>query len=461
MPQDRPLDAERSEARPAEPRLSLVSLAREQANARTEIDLFATAAGTGLGKMLVAGAGDALTRHTLAAPIIQRSGVGEWWQKASSTKTQSVFLQERASIVECTRAVDFAEQVRDAVAAGHNAQRAPLTEFGRVFKQASDAAGVLRAQSDSFTRIASARDAATAVREIDRTLMDFGTSLGADDLKGLRNYKQLIAEGQFTGELAAAYRMEVCFTATDLERKAVALAGSSVDGLKKQYVFLESLVPHAETIVSELGTEREVRAGTKLFAREWPVGRALESYADYAVRLKNANAEIKAAQLNLETQLASGGEQLMPRGGHGARLIRGVGLSTLSMATGYGVDLAIGKVFGIAGLEQRNNGARFAVDGCLVPALIMSDLPARFKLPVAVAAFAASRANNFVSTTDFLSPNIAKVLKPNQADTYLLGAAVMAPLVGRYRAAAIASAVGIGRLVNYVAPEEKREQKSL
>lgn len=66
-----------------------------------------------------------------------------------------------------------------------------------------------------------------------------------------------------------------------------------------------------------------------------------------------------------------------------------------------------------------------------------------------------------------ISPGLSTLIQPNHADTSLTGAAVMAPLGGRYKAAAIGGALAIGRVVNYFlqsdneSPDRKIEPKSL
>lgn len=70
------------------------------------------------------------------------------------------------------------------------------------------------------------------------------------------------------------------------------------------------------------------------------------------------------------------------------------------------------------------------------------------RLPLAATAFGAGRAANCITADTSLSPRMAKLLTPNHADSILTGAAVMAPISGRYKAAAIAGALVTGRVVS-------------
>lgn len=123
----------------------------------------------------------------------------------------------------------------------------------------------------------------------------------------------------------------------------------------------------------------------------------------------------------------------------------GIGLSCIFTAGGYGIDRAIaGQDF----KDTNSGGARLAVDGCLVPAFLLNDMPLKYRIPLAATAFGAGRARSAIASDFTLAPRWEHVLRPNQADTFLTGGAVMAPLGAKYKAFAIAGALAAGRAVN-------------
>ena len=196
------------------------------------------------------------------------------------------------------------------------------------------------------------------------------------------------------------------------------------------------------------GTAEEVAAGNKLFINDSRAAIAARDYGYYSSQVEAQTTKLNQGKLNITSRLNPA--SLPEFGAPGAILYKTMGWSGLSTAAGYAADSLISSATGIEMVDRHgNHGARLAIDGALVPAMIMSDVPMRYKAPLAVAAFAGGRAVSYFQANESISPRMSHLLQPTTSDTVLLGGAIMSPLSAKYKAAAIAAALVIGRAVNY------------
>lgn len=469
MPQDVPGEMSRRELADTSSQLSFLSLHKEQP---TDFAIAFSASAFTSGVVA-----DVLTRNTLLTPISERQGLARWWETNSSDATKEIFATQRNG-VEAARAV-IANAEAEGVKAADAFLRSvdSLDNIGRhiarhdlhLTSPLRHRAEVLAKEVDSLTRILDAKPDRVGA-EVERAIRTGSTELTPATRAILREYQDLVMREYKMVPEAAALRPEIHDAVSALRGESVRVSDEAVrmQQIPRRIEFLTNIMSHKPSdITAVLGNAAEVEAGTKLFETHSGIGQRLTRHIEIMAAGDAASAEVRLARTGLVKELAYGAKPLMPSAEYlqtgAGRVVKAFGLATISMGVGYGADSAIGKLFNLNNGDSQTAqpGARLAIDGCLVPALIMSELPTKFKLPAAAAAFAAGRASNLVSSNDFLSPGMATLLKPNQADTFLLGTAVMTPLGGRYKAAAIAGAIGVGRLVNYFAPEEKREEKSL
>lgn len=232
------------------------------------------------------------------------------------------------------------------------------------------------------------------------------------------------------------------------------LESQTLEGRVKTLQQLAEAAPAGKSALKTLGTPHQELFRYKQFASDSPVGKLVETAVAKGEAQALAKTELETARKALNSELA-----LAPRmhgvpehfaSNAGRKLIAGVGLSALSMSAGYGFDKEVAPALGLKNASDNglSHGTRLAVDGCLVPAFLLSELPLKYKLPLAATAFSAGRGVNYVTAEASVSPGIAKLLMPNHADSLLTGAAVMAPIGGRYKAAAIAASLLPGRVVN-------------
>lgn len=207
-----------------------------------------------------------------------------------------------------------------------------------------------------------------------------------------------------------------------------------------------------QSLVSTVGNyDMEMGAGEKLFIRGTKLGDLVEVTGKQLIEKEMTAGELAANRAVLARELEKSSRVFAPvNPGAGNRLLLGLGIAGISTAAGYNFDRALAHALNRERPDDRadENAARLAVDGCLVPAFLLSDIPMRFRIPLVVTAFGAGRVGSFVNADNALSPELAKLLEPNHADTFLMGAAVMAPLSARYKAMGIVGALAAGRVVN-------------
>lgn len=486
MPQEVPWEMSRWGPADNGSPLSLVNLHKE-----SPTDFAISFSASALASGVIA---DALTHKTLMTPIADRQGITRWWESNSSAATQDLFATQRTARQQIWRLQRNAE-VASVKTIGAFLDSADLLDsiakniHHRTWLRRSDpllpafltrrATGLVN-EADSLLLVFEAKPGAVGA-QVERALARNPNELTPALRRLLVEYKSLVVPTGHNpslcrhtdwpfGSQAQVVRDELRQAAEDLLEESARVNEQLVrtKNIPATIEFLEKIrTLKPADIKAALGTTAEVNAGTKLFDVHSNVGLKLTEHIGKISDAEAALTELRLANAALKEDFALSTKALIPSSSYlqtdAGRVFKAFGLASISMGAGYGADAAIGELFNVNDSESRGlqSGARLAVDGCLVPALIMSDLPTKFKLPLAAAAFAAGRASSFVSTNDFLSPNMATLLKPNQADTFLVGTAVMTPLSGRYKAAAIAASIGVGRAVNHFLPEEANQEKSL
>lgn len=411
--------------------LSLLTVVGEKTQTQTASNNDLLALSFGASAAAVGASSDLLTNRVLQSIPKERAGTAEWWRNNASGATKELFAahdtkllklrldQGVTEVIHRTRVLDYAdnaEQLRPHLAKA----QADLAAFKTTPVTLAGATDILEAKTLGAVK--------------PPTLLPHP--------KGIAAYYDAMEK-----PFSALSKGEVTPWHHSLEAQ-------TLEGRVKTLQQLIDKPPVGNAALKTLGTETEELYRYKQFAKESPVGKLIETTVAKGEAKAVAAGEMEAARKALSTELALAPkmhgvpEQFASNAGR--RLIAGVGLSALSMGAGYGFDKEIAPSFGLKSSadNQLSNGTRLAVDGCLVPAFLLSDIPLKYRLPLAATAFGAGRAANFITADTTLSPEMAKLLTPNHADSILTGAAVMAPIGGRYKAAAITGALVTGRVVN-------------
>lgn len=369
-----------------------------------------------------------------------------WWERNGSASTSETFYQTRCSLQSRVFGLDRAredltvargelrqgvEAIRSSNPISLSAAKALKIESRALYNQAEALLHIVNAAEDSVTKhIGHALRYRTVPNSLDVRL-------------ALEAYETAVNNGGFYtrgGQLR-----NILLTKVD----SLALEARSREIPLKVFQLLEDLEGlTAETIRRSLGTRDQVNRGSKFIIDDSPLGTALLKQADLAKTKQDLSEKVVLAESEIASQRLSHNPSLTNTSKFlsviSGRFLAAAGLAVGSMAAGVGADLALSKLLGSEApiLDGRNGGTRLAIDGCLVPSVIMSDLPAKIRFPLAAAAFAAGRMAPLMPTND--------IIKPNHVDSFLIPPAVMSPLGGKYKAAAIAASIGIGRVANYL-----------
>lgn len=394
-----------------------------------------------------------------------RSSSLQWFEKNASGVQREVFAQQKFALEPAVAAVkradvfntilydDFAK-TRESLNSHLAVTKHRLRFFGNASGQA------LQGEASSLLRAATAGpDHALAATT--RAVLRPGSHIAEKETVGaLWSYRRLLAAGGYDTPRANQLRQTIIEGATKLEAQGLspALKGAEVLALRQRQQVLEQFIkgplPSKEAVLATVGTTEEVVRGQKLFVSASAEGRALTHFATKVEAATTTGAELSMAERALVAEhrqsiagLAGKPDAIGAMAGR--KFLTGFGLATLSTAGGYAFDHALAKELGIEIKDtDQSNRTRLAVDGCLVPAFLLSELPAKLRIPLAVGAFGAGRASTFTSADNIMSPRAAELLKPNHADTVLLGLSIMAPLSGRYKALAMTGSLAAGRVVN-------------
>jgi hypothetical protein len=226
--------------------------------------------------------------------------------------------------------------------------------------------------------------------------------------------------------------------------------------LAKQRSFIADagLRSNPAELAKVIGTPEEVAAGAKLFAKDSAEASTLLNLADASkaksaadLAIKTAAKDVDKTQTLLSQSVEEGAGSLGGRTWKGA--VKGLAVAGGTLALGYGMDKLGASIFGYKQPETDGMG-RFLLDGVAVPAVLLSDLPARYKFALAGTAFLSARAADYFKGTG-ASVQMSTLLRPNTCDGVLMTAAAMAPVDGKTKAALIAGAWGVGRVYNEVA----------
>lgn len=349
---------------------------------------------------LIGGAEWALDRHLLKTMGQPQTGFMGWWQQHSPVLKEQAAYQTRLTSAEELHATRIAEQAI--------AEDALTASAGRLKTMVS---GI-------DTRVA----AEEALKTIN--LARTGTILDAEARKALMTQ---------INDLPMAQRLLL---------------------KQQEFVGAAANITNPTKVAAVIGTETEVASGTKLFVAGTEEAKHLADFAKFSQAntkavsaVSAAEGELQRSQAMLQESVEGGPGSLVGRSFKGAA--KGLGIAGLSLAGGYMLDTGLSKVFGYRAPTTDGMG-RFAVDGVAVPAILLSDLPARYKFGLAGAAFVSARASDYFAGTT-ASVQMSSLLRPNIADGVLITGAAMAPVDGRTKALLVAGAYGIGRLYNGIA----------
>lgn len=245
------------------------------------------------------------------------------------------------------------------------------------------------------------------------------------------------------------------------ERVAAIAAGQTVDAtakelLQRQVEFIgkSANVTNPRTVAGMIGTADEVAAGKKLFVTGSTEAGQLTDFARLsaantkAVGLERiAEQEMERSRTMLAESVDGGAGSLAGRSFGGA--VKGLAWAGGTLAAGYALDNLGAKVFGYKAPEVDGFG-RFAVDGIAVPALLMSNLPSRWKFGLAATTFLGAHASEFFGATG-ATTSMSSLLRPNIVDGVAITAAAMAPVDGRTKALLVGGAYLLGRAYNGIA----------
>jgi hypothetical protein len=133
---------------------------------------------------------------------------------------------------------------------------------------------------------------------------------------------------------------------------------------------------------------------------------------------------------------------------------KGLMVSGLTIGAGYALDKTLSDQYGY---QSHFDGAtRLALDGFAIPAILLSELPARLKFPLAATTFLGTRMlssarhndNTHLSGMGSELLHTSNLMRPNIIDGVGITAAALAPLPAKVRVLAIGGAVIAGRAYN-------------
>jgi hypothetical protein len=208
------------------------------------------------------------------------------------------------------------------------------------------------------------------------------------------------------------------------------------------------------TVKSFIGTADEVAAGTKLFVQGSDDAVKLMAYAEKQKLHALATAELDAARAGMssaESRLLAA-QKAGAAEAHGGLLgtsmkglAKGMLISGATLATGYAFDTYL-----MGNKNHMDGGGRFIMDGFVTPAILVSNMPMRYKLPMAALTFGGARAVDWwtgygsgVSTNMWLRPNVV--------DHVGVTASILAPIPTKYKPFAVLGTLALGRGYNYIA----------
>ncbi|MBY0547710.1 MAG: hypothetical protein K2W95_10475 [Candidatus Obscuribacterales bacterium] len=416
----------------------------------------------GAGYAAVTSPSESLNRRVLQTIPEERTGLVKWWRENSSMAQREVFAAQESAVSRYLGNVEIAKGL-DARA---------TTDFTRNLQELLPHTKALEVQTRAFA------EANTSVISAEsRSLEAMATSpknFALAETKKFLTGPNLAIHNPGTIALVEAHQKalqsgirEIAESSTNrflLKIHANDLAAYASNPSHRQYDLNWMRQQHAtltrlaegkiggQDLLNTVGVNNmEMGAGEKLFIRGTKLGDLVEVTAKQLIEKEMTVGELAANKAALTRELEQS-SRVFAQANHsaGTNFLRALGVAGFSTAAGYNFDRALAHALNRERPDDRadENAARLAVDGCLVPAFILSDIPMKFRVPLVITAFGAGRIGSFVNADNTLSPELAKLLKPNQADTFLMGAAIMAPLGARYKAMGIVGALAAGRVVN-------------
>lgn len=424
----------------------------------------------GAGYAAVNTAAEPLNLRVLQTVPEERAALVKWWRNNSSQANREVFAAQEQALSRVLSNTEIAKSLHATATADYIRtveELLPHTKAlgARVNAFAAAGSEVLRAEAESL-RIMASSPTNLALAETKKFLS--GPNLALHDARTIglvQRHQNALQSGIREIQASSTWRMLLNVHADDV----AAYANNprhrvhDLQWLRHQHAMLGHLADGSgrvggKALLDSIGTAMEMGEGGKLFIRGTQLGDLVEVAGKQLVEKEMTAGELAANKAVLARELeqssavfAQSSKAFAPLGpGAGSKLLTGLGVAGFSLAAGYNFDRALAHALGRERPDDRadENAARLAVDGCLVPAFLLSDIPMKFRVPLAVTAFGAGRVGSFVNADNALSPQLAAILKPNQADTLLMGAAIMAPLGARYKAIGIVGALAAGRVAN-------------
>lgn len=412
---------------------------------------------------MVSGLANDLLRSEAYSAAVRNPLNPTWWEHNGNAATRELMYDVRVAVQPKIFGVDRALEHKQVVAAQLEASDAALRNMApevtpkvtQTWKQVQTHADAFKLEAQSIHRVLAAPEGKIP-QEVARALKGNSEIITPDLRASLRSYSQLARSGEALGAAGLLDRNYLTGYARDFLDTSNQFRdmARSYEQQAAQAEFLANIERYDATAIrAQLGTRAEVAAGLKLIPSQSPLAASLRSHMDLLTTNGQASLRLAAAEKDLATQRALHHEPLLSveRGARlgGGRFLAGVGISAAAMGLGFGVDAALSKVLDTTApsTDGKDGGSRLAIDGCLLPSVIMSELPTKYKLPLAATVFAAGR------LAPLLPDN--ELLKPSHTDAFLIPATVLSPLGGKYKAASIAAAVGVGRAVNYFTGSDK------
>ena len=415
------------------------------------------------GYTAVNAASDSLTRNTLQTLPAERQGLTKWWQANSSSAQQELFAAQEKGLA---RYVTNASTARAMAVSAYENQLMVAKEIiphtadleARVSALEKASPATLKAEANGLTNMTwgtKERSLAEATKFLKSPNLMLHSPHTIDVVSA---YRDALRAPNFYGE---SFRLTLDTAAKEMHLRADSILAREFDleRLRTQHQTLSELGSagsrlEAKAVLRQIGTAREVYMGEKLFVYGSKLGDLVTKAAGALEQRQMTMGERAVNEGALLSEVEKSSKVLGSQAEHAAsratgRLMTALGIAAFSTCVGGYTDYLLSQQLKVEMSDTRDrNAARLAIDGCLVPAFLLSDVPLRYRIPLAATAFGVGRVANLLASNISLSPKMTELLRPNQADTFLIGGAVMAPLGARYKAMSIAGALATGRIVN-------------
>lgn len=397
-------------------------------------------------------------RDALSADAARRynSPHESWWETNGDQRTREIFENQRRYAGNR----NLHEALAQAQSRAQAAEETVQLRRGQVRSRVNLKPNLLELLADNAetaTRLGREAETLTYVANTPYRLAALQTRRAIAGLQGsstdilevLRNYERLVNAG-VSGENPAYLKAKNNIKAlglragSDYRYYRDVVAGQELWAREFEVARSIGKYTTADQVRALLGSEAEVRAGKKMVSAALPFGQDLQLYSDALDQKVSADKCHRGLENSMSTNRLAANKFAADKIGllshAGSSFCGGAVLSLSSMAAGIVADHALSYLLEISKPDlNANASARMLIDGALVPSLIGSDLPLKVRTPLIAAAFAAGRVATLIPEHS--------LLKTNSVDSFMIPFAVMSPLSPRYKAAAIASSIVVGRLI--------------